>query len=464
MGLFNYFFANQIQQELGRAMANAYNGSVFRFLNDDQVILDEDTYDYGNAFRRVAPVYECVDLIGKKIVASPRIIYKIKDSEGYKTYKNLLSSPDPIQRFVAKTMKSTVLEEVNVPKIHKLLKNPNKLQNGNEFIEMLAGCFLLRGNAYIYGNASDLRSKKWTELFAMPGNMKIVSGGIFEPVKEYILNWATQDEVKFPADQVKHIKSFNPIYSVTGSQLYGVSPLTAYLYSMDNVRTSGVQANKQLKNGGKMGFISPKHKEDQLEAGQKSSLKEGLSRAHASKDDLARIIPSSIPLDWTEIGLSSADMQLLEVKGASSDDIYLAYHVPLIYRTREAMTYNNLGTAPRQFVYNAVAPIADKISDALTEFICGPYLNTDKEEYIIHLDYSSLPELAEDAVKMAEWLEKSWELSPNQKLEVRGFGRSTAPGMDDIWVPKNMVRMQDVVEGKINASDKGTGATPVTIE
>lgn len=460
MALFN-FFGTQYTRALENALTNLYDKSVFRFLNDDQVILDGDSYDYSAAFSQVSAVYECVDLILKKIVASPIIIYKIKDPEKYKTYKNLLASSDVAKRAQALSMKNTVLEEVHLPKIEKLLKNPNSKQNRSEFIGMLAGCLLLRGNAFVYGNASDLRSKKWTELFAMPVNMKIISGGMFDPIKEYILNWETQDQARFPADQIKHIKTFNPVYSSTGSQLYGVSPLRPYLYSMDNVKEANKQANKQIKNGGKMGFVSPKNKEDQLGSDQKSGLKEGLLKAFRSKDDLARIIPASIPLDWTEIGLSSADMQLLEVKGASADDIYLGYHIPLIYRTREAMTYNNLSAAPRQFIYNAVAPVADMIAAGLTEFIFGPYKS--EGDYVLHLDYNSLPELAEDAAKMAEWLEKTWELTPNQKLEVRGFGRSAQPGMDDVWVPKNMVRMADVVAGKINASDRGTGSTPVTI-
>lgn len=462
MGLFN-FFGNQFQTALAQVVVNAYDRSVFKFLNNDQVILDENVHDYPLAFKQVSAVYECTDLIAKKIVASPRLIYKIKDAEGYKIYKNLMKSDNIVDRSQARKMRASVLEEVKVPKIDKILKKPNSKQNGDEFIEMLAGSILLRGNAYIYGNASDLRSKKWTEIFAMPAEMMIVSGGMFDPVKEYVLNWATMNEVRFPADQIKHIKTFNPTYSLTGSQLYGISPLMPYIYSMENIKSANKQANKQLNNGGKMGFISPKNKEDQFENGQKSDLKENLIIAHRSKDQLARIIPSSIPLDWTEIGLSSADMQLLEVKSASADDIYLGYHVPLIYRTREAMTYNNLGTAPRQFVYNAVAPIADKISAALTEFICEPFLKGDDgAEYIIHLDYSSLPELAEDMAKMAEWLEKSWELTPNQRLEVRGFGRSDAPGMDDIWIPKGFIRMQDVVDGKINARDKGTAAPAPT--
>src|SRR5690606_40939907 len=59
---------------------------------------------------------------------------------------------------------------------------------------------------------------------------------------------------------------------------------------------------------------------------------------------LARLVPASVPLEWTEIGLSSADMELLNHSNASADDIYRGYHVPLFFRTLDSSTYNNVVT------------------------------------------------------------------------------------------------------------------------
>lgn len=449
MGFFSNIFGKQVQVAAKRAATTAYNRSVFSWLNDGQVILNADCYDYVSAFETTGAVYECVDLITKKIVASPRIVYKIKDQEGYKRYKNLSRSDNLVHRAQAAKIRNSVLEEVKVEKIDRLLKQPNPDQNGDDFIEMLAGSYLIRGNAYVYGNSgTELKQKKWSEMFAMPSDLKIISGGWNNPVKRYFLNYGTREQQEYPEAQIKHIKTFNPKYSITGSQLYGLSPLRAYLYSIDTIKNGNKQADKQLKNGGRLGFIAPKEKEDELGDTQKDGLKETLITAHSGTGVLDRIIPSSIPLDWTEIGLSSSDMELLETIGASADDIYRGYHVPLYFRSLESSTYNNVATAKKQLIYDAVAPIADKISAALTEFICKPYL-ADGFEYVIHIDYMSLPELADDIKVVSEWMEQAFFLTPNEKREILGFGKSAQAGMDEIFISKNYVRMQDVMDGKI---------------
>lgn len=458
MGVFNNItnsiFGGQIDRAVTARLAGSFNNAVFKYLNAGDIILDPDNYNYVKAFEQTGAVYECVDLIIKKIIASPRLVYRIKDQEKYKTYKNLRKSENIMDRHMATKLRSSVLEEVKVDAIDKLLKRPNSKQNGNDFIEMLAGSYLIRGNAYIYGNGGNLEKKKWTELFAMPADMHIISGGVFEPVKKYFLNWGYDTEQEFPAEQIKHIKTFNPSYSITGSQMYGLSPLRPYLYAIDKIKNGDKQGDKMLKNGGKMGFVSPKNVEDEFGSDQKKGLKEQLKKAHGSTEALDRIIPSEVPLEWTEIGLSSVDMQLLEMLGASADDIYRGYHVPLYFRTLESATYNNVSTAKKQLIYDAVAPVADKIAAALTEFICAPYL-LDGQEYEIVLDYMSLPDLTDDVKSTTDWLEKAWYLTPNQKLEVIGFGRSDAPGMDEVFINRNMVRMQDVMEGKINNTSSG---------
>lgn len=462
MGLFNYFIQPIVDQQVRRAVDNAYYKGLFQWLNDGQSILDPDSYEYLDAYKTTGAVYECVDLITKKILACPIVVYRIKDSEGYKTYKNLLAAGDFVSRAKALKLRPTVLEEVSLPRINKLLNRPNEAQDMKEFLRILSGFYLLRGNAFMYGNAGDLRSKKWTELFAIPTTLQIISGGMFEPIKNYYLGYGTLDQATFPADQIKHIKTFNPFYSPTGTHLYGMSPLSAYLHSIDNIDQANKQSGKQLKNGGKMGFISPKNKEDQLTPDQRKALKEGLGVAHSSKERVARIIPASVPMEWTEIGLSSADMELLETKSVSADDIYLAYHVPLQMRRTDASSYNNLTTQKKAFIYDAVAPVADEIASALTEFICTPYMTQDnKNNYVIRLDYQSLPELAADMVEMSNWVLKSYELTWNEKRELKGFGRLEAPGMDDIFIPKNYVRLQDVMDGKVNNSESsGPGSTP----
>lgn len=424
----------------------------------DFPIFEENKATYIDAFNTVGPVFECIDILGKKVVACPRIVYRVKDEKEYKKYQNYSKSATTLGK--ALVAKAKALEEVHIPAIEKLLNNPNPLQNGDDMIETLTGLYALTGNAYLYGNSSQPSKKKWSELYALPTDMKIISGGPMNPVKGYKVNCWT-DENEFPADQIKHFKTFNPNFSLQGEQLYGVSPLKSEQYGLDTIKNADKQADKQMKNGGIFGLITPENKEDQLTDPQKADMHERISAARASNDELSRMIPASIGLKWTQIGLASGELELLNISNAKADSIYRKYHIPLQFRNQDSATYNNLPVANRKFVFDAVAPICRKIDTGLTEFICQPY-NTATETYVIHLDYMGLPELNDDMVAAVTWLQNSPFLTMNEKREVIGYGRSTEAGMDQILINRNTVLLADVLAGKVNTQrNDNSGSTDV---
>lgn len=450
MGLFDSIFSKAINTRAltiatSIASTNAFNASIFRWMNEGMPVMKEERETYINAFNNIGPVFECVDIIAKKVVACPRIVYRVKDEKEYKKFLQYSKSSSTLGK--ALIAKAKALEEVHIPAIEKLLSQPNKLQNGDDLLETISGLFLLTGNAYLYGNSSAPKQKKWSELFALPTDMHIISGGPMDPIEAYRVNcWDTENP--FPADQIKHFKTFNPNYSLQGRQLYGQSPLRSQIYALDTIENADKQADKQMKNGGIFGLITPENKEDQLTDDQKKDMHERISSARKSNDELSRMIPASIGLKWTQIGLASGDLQLLEISDAKADGVYRVYHVPLQFRSQDSATYNNLPVANRKFIFDAVAPITRKIETGLTEFICAPY-NSATETYVIHLDYMGLPELNADMQSAAEWLQNSPMLTLNEKREILGFGRSSQPGCDEIFLNRNTVRLQDIMDGKV---------------
>lgn len=440
--------AETLNRLTAKQMSEGVARNLITWLNYGNIVIDPVTYDYiESGYNSVSAVYECVDIITKKAVACPRIVYRIKDQKEYKKYLNF-SAADAT---AAKTMlaKAKALEEVSMPAIEKLLESPNPYNNGDDLIEMLTGLYLLMGNSFLYGNSSNPQTnRKWSEIWAVPGMMKIKAGTWTDPIISYQITHGYQAD-PIPAHQIKHFKTFNPAYLSQPGNLFGMSPLRAYLYAMNVIKEGDKQANKQVKNGGKLGVLAPENKEDYLGESQADQIHSSLQSAHASDDPLARIVPFAVSMKWTEIGLSSSEMELLKTIDAKADDIYRAYHIPLQFRTQDTATYNNLPVANRQLVYNAVAPITRKISKGLTEFICAPY-NTKTDQYIIELDFTSLPELNDDMKTVAEWLDKCDDLTPNEKREVKGWGRSAQPGMDEIYFNRNKVRLQDIMDGKVS--------------
>lgn len=456
MGLITALFGKTIdkrvntlaQSIIAPTLTNLYNANFYRWFGDGVPVFQYQQFDFiSKAYNVVGAAYECIDIIQKKVVACPRIVYRIKDQKEYKKYLEYSKSSHTLGK--ALIAKAKGLEEVSLPAIEKLLENPNDQQNGDDVMEQLAGLYLIKGNAYLYGTGSNPSNKKWSEVYALPTEMTIVSGGPMEPIKEYIVQIWTSDPI--PAAQVKHFKTFNPNYDPQGRQLYGLAPLTAYLYALDILKNGDKQADKQLKNGGKLGILTPENKEDQLTDPQKKDLHELLADAYNSNDELARLIPASISMKFLEIGLSTSDLQMLEITDAKADDIYRCFHIPLQMRSQDSATYNNLPVANRKFIFDAVAPICRKLEVGLTEFYCTPY-NNGKEKYVIHLDYMALPELNSDMQAAAEWLQNSPMLTLNEKREILGFGRSNQPGTDEIFLNRNSVRLQDIMDGKVQTT------------
>lgn len=464
--LFGGYIQQQVNQQVASNISGLVNANLFRLIGEDQPILTHDQANYVERGMSVGPVYECVDLIMKKVVASPPILYEVKDPVKLKAYDNYMKA-GTIDGFIrAKIIKAEAVEEVTVKKISDLFKQPNERQTWDDFLGLIALLYLYDGNCLVYGNAGDLRSKKWTDVWSLPYNSKqfgMKGGSVLNdrPIKSYYVQMNGGDVLlDFPAEQIEHIKTINPTWDANGAWLYGISPLRAYLGNLLRDQLGDEAANKILKNGGAFGVLAPKAKEDQFDDKQKKALHERITDAQRSKNPMDRIFPVSIPLEWLQIGLPATDLQLLEMLKVNREDIYRAYHVPLVFASNEASTYNNLESANKQFIYNAVAPVCEVIAKALTNFICRPYseVKNGGKDYIIRLDYTSLPELSQDMNKVAEALEKMDYLTDNEKREVLGWGKINNPAFDTAYKNKSKAPIERIFNGEaLNSRDSNNG-------
>lgn len=428
---------------------NIVDLNLYRYVGNEMPILSRDRFDYiGQGLEAVGAAYECITLITNKALEAPLITYEVKNATKYKQYKNLQKKvrDNPIDLRKLAELKDQAMTEVDVPAITNLLNHPSSKMNCIDFREMMYMLYLIDGNSYIYGNPKTQDGQDWIELFSLP-DMKIISGGITEPVKEYFLFWNTDKQQNFPASQIKHIKTANVRYGTTGQQLYGIAPLRPYLWQLDYLKNSSIQADKQAKNGSTFGIIAPKNKEDQWGKDQKDDFKERLIAGYKSDGELSRWFPSSIALDYLQVGLSIADLNLLAMDQAKSEDIYRCFHVPLYKRTTQNSALNNLSESGKQFIYDAVWPMTNKFDAALTEFICTPYKKSAGKIYVIETDIQSLPEMAANMQQLATWLSLA-PVTSNEFREAVGYGRSEEPGADALMVPITRTLLANAIAGQ----------------
>lgn len=449
MKLIESLFKGQINKavnsQLASQFANQYTealNNMVAFMNGGLPTINPDGFDYYQSFKTIGAVYETTDLLAKKVISAPYVYYKVKDAKKLQKAKSIFKT-DPVQSHI---MKMQAIEEVDNALLTHLLDNPNPYQTGTQWEWTTILAYLLHGNSYIHGTFDKLESDKRRalELFCFP-NMRIVGDteNLLDPIIGYEL--MNTNNTPFEKEEIYHMKTGNPApVDMTLEYLYGVSPLRAYLEPMRTIKEAKAQSSKQAKNGGAFGVLSPKNKEDNLQADQKQQLHDKIKAARGSDEEMKRVFISSISLAWEQIGLPIGDLMLLETIGASEEDIYRAFHVPLQYHNQKASTSNNEAASIRKLIYDGVAPICDAFGDSLTRFI-GPGF----DGVTIEKDYTQLPEMAVNMTEVANYLKSlpKGVLTPNEMRVILKYGEKDEAYMNEHYVEANITTMKRVFDG-----------------
>lgn len=446
MDIIGNFFGNQISKRVNAAIAekqsSTFAGALTAInvqLNSALPTINPDAGDYYQSFKTIGAVYEVTDAICKKVLNCPFVFYKIKDKKKLQRSKSL-EKVDPVQSYL---LKMQAIEEVDSAGLSDMLTRgaANPYQTGSQFMWTVVLSYLLHGNTYIHATKA---GKKAKELWCFP-NMTIDADAddLLDPIRGYTLQ--NSDLTSFSKEDIQHIKTGTPApIDRRMEYLYGVAPLRAYLESLRAIKEGKTQASKQAKNGGVFGVLSPRDKDDNLTADQKTQLKEKMIEARRSNDELSRVFPSSISLAWQQIGLPIGDLKLLEMVGASEEDVYRAYHMPLQYHNQKASTSNNQSTAVKQMIYDAVAPVCDVVGEGLTIFLAQGY-GID----MIELDYTQLPEMAVNMKEVAEYLNSlpKGVLTYNEMRAALKYGEKSEAYMNEHYVDSGLTTLKRAYEG-----------------
>lgn len=443
-------------QQLSNALSqlSGYQTTLYGWLNDGQPVqLADNTFTYiQNGYQMNADVFTCVDLILTKLSLCTPTVFRVKkqNKTAVQKYRNLIQSGTKEGLYKALQIKAKNMDEVYFAPISDLLNTPNRYQSGIDWMKHFFGFYLLTGNTYNYYNGINPSNKKWQEMFVLPAQfMQIISGGPLEPIKGYrVINqrFFGSDMFDFDANSVGHLKSFNPNYTNFGSQLYGQSPLMAYRMTLQKNKDGRIEANKQMVNGGALGFFSPKSADVKWTADQAADFKDQIIKKnrYSGGDLIDRLYASPAAIDFQQVGLPVSDLMLIESLQFDRQDIANAYHVPItLLNDMSASTDNNVAAHMKQFIYNVIIPLCNLGSDKLTRDICAPY-SDGTYEYHIQYDALTLPDMQDDLATVAQWMAQAYWITPNEKRQGMGFDTLADPMMDKILIPSNMMMLDDL--------------------
>ncbi len=307
-----------------------------------------------------------------------------------------------------------------------LLKHPNPLQGGSEFFESVFSYRLIGGNAFVQRVGPDGEPPQ--ELYTLrPDRVAVIAGrdGIPAGYRYTVHDTSGQEHyTNFPVDRITgrsdllHLKAFHPL-----DDWYGLSPIEAAAYSIDQHNQASAWNQALLQNGARpSGALVVKPGENgasgTLSEEQYHRLKEQIDSQFSGAANAGRPILLEGGLDWKEMSLSPKDMDFINAKYAAARDIALAFGVPpQLLGIPGDSTYSNLAEARLALWEQTVLPLLDQVCDALSSWLTADY-GTGLE---LGYDTGSVSALAPRREALWTQLDNASFLSNDEKRAMLGF-------------------------------------------
>lgn len=433
-------------------------GAMGNFLLDNYRSYINKGYAYN------ADLYAIVSMINEKIAGCPIVLYEVKNEGAYQKYKSLMKGATPESFVKAQQIRIKSLAQVETGHpVLDLLEKPNAHQDRFSFIENMTGFYNLTGNAYSFGESPDggPNKGKYKQIFVVPSGMvNPTEGDYINPVKHYDLTLMGKTLLTVDPGKVMHIRNFNPDPL---NPLKGMSPVRAGLMNLtrsNSAREAGVTA---FQNGGARGVLYDASTDNEegkwMTSEQADLLQERFDAKARGLANYNKTIITASKVKWEKIGLSPVEMELLVSEGVDLRAMCNIYHVPSeLFNDKERSANNNVKEAEVAFVRRGCMPTMQRIIGGLNGWLMPAY-QTGGKKYVLDFDYSAFPEMHADMEKLATWLKDSWDLTPNEKRAAKDYDRSELPGMDDIYIPKNVIPISRIAELDVN-SQGNSGNNP----
>lgn len=325
----------------------------------------------------------------------------------------------------------------------KLLSRPNPRCGGGSFFETMTGFYLIAGNSYVlrvpHQGSQAMQPPK--ELYVLrPDQMRVEVAN--NGISHYIYGSAPNQHAYRPVvidGQVRHtilhLRTFNPTDSI-----YGLSPVEAAAFAVDQHNAAGEWNYRLLKNGAKpSGIMTRDAKYGELTPQQYERVKKMINERFASQKNAGKPMLLEGGLDWKQMGLTPSDMDWINGKNVSAREVATTFGVPpmLVGIVGDA-TYANYKEARLALWEETILPLAYYVRDELNAWLApwyGPGVH-------IKINEDAIPALIEKRMAMFKEVETVSFITPNEKRELTGFDE--IDGGDVLLVSAMMVPLSSV--------------------
>jgi HK97 family phage portal protein len=345
----------------------------------------------------------------------------VKNVIAHRAISMISAAASSVRLKLYSTNNKGVRRELKQHPVLDLLKQPNPLQGMGEFLQNMHQYRLISGNAYV--QAVGAKDVPPSELHLLrPDRVAVIAGkGTLPAGYRYTVGEYSKD---FPVDRLSgtsrilHIKNFHPL-----NDWYGLSPVEAAAYSIDQHNQSGAWNQALLQNGarpsGALVVRGDATGGGTLSEEQYSRIKHQIDDQFSGAANAGRPILLEGGLDWREMSLTPKDMDFIEAKHSSARDIALAFGVPpQLLGIPGDNTYANLQEARLALWEQTIVPLVTCTTDAIENWLL-PMFGAGLE---LVPDTDGISALALRNQAVWERVEKASFLTEDEKRAAVGFG------------------------------------------
>lgn len=255
---------------------------------------------------------------------------------------------------------------------------------------------------------------------------------------------------KIPAEDIVHFKNYSPF-----SFIQGVSTLEAARLAVDNDEAAKMYSNQFFKNGAVPGVIL--EYPGTINAETQKIMRMQWDEQYAGFQKAYRTAVAAGGLKIHQMDVKQSDMQLIEQRRFSRDEIFAIFGVPpTIAGVNEATVYAAAKAAEYSFARFTIEPKLTKIIDTLNEFFLSYF--PDAENLKLSHKSQVFEDVAEKTAFYTAGIAHGF-LSPNDIRRKEGL-----PELEDgesVYLPLNLVAYSQPTAKKLNEKPSAKTETSV---
>ena len=297
----------------------------------------------------------------------------------------------------------------------RIITCPNPNAARADFFEEVISYKMLAGNAYILAVGGEDAP---VELHCLrPDRVSIIAGKDGMPAG-YRYRVGDNKYKDYPVGKILHLKYFHPL-----DDWYGLSPVEAAAYSIDQHNQAGEWNQALLQNGARpSGALVVKQADGktggQLSEDQYNRVKSQIDDQFVGGMNAGRPILLEGGLEWKEMSLRPKDMDFMDMKHSSARDIALAFGVPpQLLGIPGDNTYSNLAEARLALWEQTIIPLVEKIVENLNNWLV-PMFDSGIQ---VKADFDDVPALLPRTEALWDRLNDTTFLSEEEKREMAGI-------------------------------------------